>query len=938
MTTFPLAVLDAEVSLQLTTGTWTSITTKAYQRQGTSPPIVITRGRPNESSSVNPATCTMQWNNRDGRFTPGNPAGPYYGQLNRNTPVRVSVPYSTTYLRMEDDSTSYCYTADSSSLQLTGNMSVRIDCQPANYQPCTLAAKWGNTATAWLLALNGDGTVTFWWNTGSAVLSATSTQPVSLGRVAIRVDFDPNTAGLITFYTAPSMAGAWTQLGAAISQSSTSVSAAAGQSVAAGYANVFQASYPAYYGFQGRIYELLIQNSSGTTVADPQFYNQTAGVTSFTDAQSNTWAVAGTCELSNRSYRFHGEVSAFPQSWDPTGADIWVPVTASSPLRRLQQGNTPIVSAMRRAVTALTTGVVAYWPGEDLQGATQLASGLPGGRPMIPAGPASFAADSTFLCSAAIAGPAGFAWTGPVASYTGTGTVVVRMLCDFTTPPANLSVVANVFFMGGTISSLQAVYGTSPSQIVLTAENAATILASATVAVPQGPFLLSLEIQPDGSKIEIQAACLQPGNLTATYSGFTASSGSQTAGTDLSVMINSNGLMTSQGIGHIWVQDTWTDIATMASAVAAWAGETAANRFTRLCQEYGIAPRVYGFPGADVWHPLPSGTLNAGAGVLMGAQQIDTLENCLQSCEDADHGQVYDPATGFGLGYRTLAALCSQSPGVTFNYAAAQLGDGRQAIGVTDDDQYLINDWTVTRNNGSSLQRQLNDGSAMSISAPPAGVGDYTSSITEYLNTDGQLSDSTGWRVRIGTVNQQRYPVVPLNLARTELSGLFYEILDANIGDYFQITNPLTGQPPGPVRQLMVGLKESLGGYFYLTEWNAAPESPYEVLIAGDVNHGRFDTSGSQLATSYSSTATSFSVNNTGGGVRWTTSAGDFPFYISVAGEQIQVTNITGSSSPQTFSVTRSINGVVKAQASGAAVNLWYPAYAAITTATAPAI
>ena len=52
---------------------------------------------------------------------------------------------------------------------------------------------------------------------------------------------------------------------------------------------------------------------------------------------------------------------------------------------------------------------------------------------------------------------------------------------------------------------------------------------------------------------------------------------------------------------------------------------------------------------------------------------------------------------------------------------------------------------------------------------------------------------------------------------------------------------------------------------------------------------------------------------------------GDFPFNTEIAGEVITVNGITGGSSPQTFSVTRSVNGVVKAQAEGAAVNV-YPA------------
>ena len=50
----------------------------------------------------------------------------------------------------------------------------------------------------------------------------------------------------------------------------------------------------------------------------------------------------------------------------------------------------------------------------------------------------------------------------------------------------------------------------------------------------------------------------------------------------------------------------------------------------------------------------------------------------------------------------------------------------------------------------------------------------------------------------------------------------------------------------------------------------------------------------------------------------WITTAGFpsmFPFDINVAGERITVTAITGSSTPQTFTVTRAVNGVSKAQA-----------------------
>jgi hypothetical protein len=52
---------------------------------------------------------------------------------------------------------------------------------------------------------------------------------------------------------------------------------------------------------------------------------------------------------------------------------------------------------------------------------------------------------------------------------------------------------------------------------------------------------------------------------------------------------------------------------------------------------------------------------------------------------------------------------------------------------------------------------------------------------------------------------------------------------------------------------------------------------------------------------------------------------GDFPFGILIGGEVMEVTDITGSTSPQTFTVIRSQNGVVKSQAAGASVVLASP-------------
>lgn len=69
--------------------TWTDISQWVYYRDGATK-IPISRGRGDETSQVGPQSATIVLDNRDGRFSPRNPIGPYYGQLTRNTRVRVS--------------------------------------------------------------------------------------------------------------------------------------------------------------------------------------------------------------------------------------------------------------------------------------------------------------------------------------------------------------------------------------------------------------------------------------------------------------------------------------------------------------------------------------------------------------------------------------------------------------------------------------------------------------------------------------------------------------------------------------------------------------------------------------------------------------------------------------------------------------------------------
>lgn len=73
--------------------TWVNIT--PYVRDD--PGVEIVFGVQQENSTADPAEARMVVNNRDGRFTPRNAAGPYYPYLTRNTPLRVIVGAQTRF-------------------------------------------------------------------------------------------------------------------------------------------------------------------------------------------------------------------------------------------------------------------------------------------------------------------------------------------------------------------------------------------------------------------------------------------------------------------------------------------------------------------------------------------------------------------------------------------------------------------------------------------------------------------------------------------------------------------------------------------------------------------------------------------------------------------------------------------------------------------------
>lgn len=251
----------------------------------------------------------------------------------------------------------------------------------------------------------------------------------------------------------------------------------------------------------------------------------------------------------------------------------------------------------------------------------------------------------------------------------------------------------------------------------------------------------------------------------------------------------------------------------------------------------GTAPATAAFfairAGAQQWLTASNILVvdNVTIGPLMGPQRNESFTDLLQEIEDAGQGQLIEARDMLGMYYRTRLSMIGQSAAVTWNYTAAMLAGSLQPA---YDDALTRNDIAISRLSGSTITQQLING-ALSINTPPNGVGDYNYTATINVQLDAQLTNLTLWILSLGTVDQYRYPVVTLDLTRTEVagSGVFNNTALLDVGAYFQITNPPVWVPESPVKQLCWGFTETLNAFKWTIGVNGVPETPYETTVYG---------------------------------------------------------------------------------------------------------
>lgn len=895
---FPQTPLPIAVEISLDGSTWTDITSDVRSDSQ----IRITRGRSNWASSVEAGQCSFALSNTDGKYSPRNPTGPYYGQIGRNTPVRVSVKTGSVALSLPGTDTDYATTPDTAALDITGDLDVRFDATLLNWYLADTALSANNESVltelvgkynvgtnqaSWVLYTQ-NGHLQFAWTTdgidGHGLIAVSSVElPVpASGRLAVRATLDvDNGAGgaTVRFYTSDSINGAWTQLGADATLGSTTSIFSGTSDLRIGNA-IVGPSDDTSSGFmpaRGRVHAVQVLNGiNGTAVANPDFTAQTSGNTSFTDAAGRTWSVAGGAEITNRKVRFVGEASSWVPVWDTGGFDVTCQVQASGVLRRMGQGAVPIKSPMYREFTSPTRAhIVAYWPMEDDSGATSLASALDGHPAMTINGAVTPAAYSGWAASDAVPTVDTGYLRATVPQYTATNYLFLRFFAAV--PAAGVSSTQRLLSLSQSGSApTWSVYLNSSGDLDLRAYNVigGQLLSTGfngTHAINGAQKSIGVELTQTGSDIAYRLFVYDVQASSLVNAVFTSTSGTLTGyslGRCTQVRFGEDSAMNGTAIGHLAISDSNVGFLSTAGALIGWMSETAAARVHRLGLEEGITSYSTSFGDEQ-----------------MGVQGRDTVLNLMRAAEAVDEGILAEQRDILGLRLVQRASMYNEIVALSLDYIGS---DGLVApLSPAEDDQNITNDVTVSRSGGSSGRSTLDDGTALSMLAPPDGIGDYPSSYTLNLNDDTQPAQHAGWRLHIGTWDEIRYPVVSVNLATAPSS--IEKATAVDVGSRMQIINPPGWLPPGTVDLRTEGYTETLDQFTWKLDYNCSPYGPYNVAYEGDTTYGRADTDGTTLAAAATSTATTLNVLTQTGSSVWTTDVTDLPFDISISGETVQV-------------------------------------------------
>ncbi len=901
-----VGLMDPYVEVCLGT-LWTDIS--SYVRYKGGQAIQLHTGSSPESPSVTSA-CEVQLNNRDGTWSPRNPTSSKYGLLVKNTPLRVGSRIVHDLDRSRTASNGWG----------TGSEGT-----PAAYA-------WSTTGTA------GDYAVTT--GVGTHSLSSTASRlsymsVMDMSNVECRFTFQlpfSNTTGGSVFTNVAfrgSGAGvAWYRAQIAVTAAEavtvqaidTGGVALGSPTTVAGLTHSGQALRVAAH-MDGETMRIKVWQAAdsepylwalethgiGVTLSEPA--HGWVGVESSKSAgnSNGTFSVSYT-NVEVRSQRFEGEVSEWPLDPEVSGTDLVVNLEAAGQTRRYRAGTEVLRSPMYRAFHNAPS-LVAYWTCEEGSGATEFASALTGGSTLdVLSGTPRLASDAIFSASQPLPVVAKSVWEGLVNAYgTPSPNVIqwrwIQRIDIGTAEPPDTSTIIRFKNFGSAYFYIIR-YNTGGSLTLEVQDYFGSIVDS---------DVLSLEVRNIGGRCSFTTT--QNGanidwaytitdvdtQVTQTATGSTAG---QTIGMAGGVAVGSDGTLDAVTIGHIMCQTAATATLDYASAVFGWQGEAAPGR----------ALRVLGTEEGIPYQPEGDST----KGPTMGTQPLGAPIGIWDQTQAVNQGVQFEPCYRAGIGYVTFGALVNRTERVTLDYSQGQLF-GKLAL--DDDDLLTENNVVVTKANtsdspGSTVTATQTTGPMSTLPPGQGGIGSVSKPHSVNVYTVADARNIAGYLLFRGTLNKPRIPAAKVVLANARFvaaPALFQAVLDLREGGFHVVTGLQTRMIADTVRTVVIGRTERLTQFEHDVTWAGLPGEMYQAgrVSDGATRRSRVQASAIYLNANATSTATSITAKSLDGFLLSTTAV---PYDITVGGERMTVTACAGAASPQTLTVTRSVNGVVKAQ------------------------
>lgn len=617
---------------------------------------------------------------------------------------------------------------------------------------------------------------------------------------------------------------------------------------------------------------------------------------------------------------YFGFLVDLPKRWDRSATDSVIFVTARGLLHLLLRRQ-PLRSPMFYSVSGVAEDdfvPLTYHPFEDGIDAERVASGLPGGAPATFTGDVAFAAAEDLIGS----DPLPFLDTGAVISgtippYTGGDQWFFQIALRIDLAPSVETTYFEIDTPGGDTALWRLYIQPDTPDIIWFLGYDSN---GAPTGAGQGVTLFGDSSTPSEDDFYGRWWCynlyayVDP-NDSFVYGGVAISDGagitSFVAGSGLDTVLGTatawrlyggNGI--AAGHAAFFTDSTFGVFQAVANAPAmnGYTGEMAHERVIRLCREQRI--------------PL---LCNATRSAVLGPQPRGRLLEVLRATEKADQGAVlYEHE--FGLAYQSLPERYNQDVALTVDIALGQVAEDLEP---DDNDLRFRNQWTAKRPDGSSATVQGRDGNAGETLGPTDPL--YDDEDVFAVGTDAQLPHIAGWLAHRDSLEDDYWPDVAVNLAaHPELIPAW---LAMRYGQRLNVLNVMEQAGIDTIDALREGHSQKWNSKAWTARMNTAPAVTYTIGRTNDPARAKTQTSNSSLAADVSDSATSLTVNITSGPI-WTTTPANLQ--ITVGGEVMAVTAIAGGSSPQTFTVTRSVNSVTKAHLAGAPVKVFLAAKTAL--------